>query len=434
MKLLVNYFCFMFFCLLFSLKSFGQYYTPSEIENVNSTHSAFEGDLYLDTINKEYFIGLTTGKLAQLSYDSNEVIGELLDNMLDETDLISNSAVNTVTQKSVKTYIDSLFGLSGNEAIFPIYAEEGGGLNVDGSNQYSFGNGNTTSTGIIIPQTCTLFAVGLAVNSGSAEVAVVKNGATTLASSGLASGGIASSSIKLLSTPIVFNQGDVLNFETIISNSGNAGRAVAWLRIQSKTPSFFRFNGAGLPIVSLGTDGDEYLNNSNGDLYFKENGTWVFKLNLKGPAGSVSVRAFIQVTNTLSGNINNGITNFTWINTNSSKIISNDLSKYTVDSDGITFINGGNYRVTLYQNQVGFGPDRTNSGVQLLLDGAAVGPLSANAYMRNTNNHNRATASISYIVSASSGQKLGFNNEQLTSISTLVTCPLDGLILTIEEM
>jgi len=411
-----------------------QYYTEAELITIHQNKTASEGDLYLDTINSEYFIGVTSGELTYLTYDSNEVVGELLENMLDEKHLQSNSDVNTVTQKSVKTYIDSLFALSGNEAIFPIYAEEGGNLAVNTTKQYSFGNGNVTSTGIIIPQTCTLFAVGLVVNSGSAEVEVVKNNALTGASSGLASSGISGGAIQLLATPLTFNQGDVLNFQTIVSNSGSAGRAVAWFRIQSKTPSFFRFNGSGLPIAALGVDGDEFLDNSTGDLYFKENGVWILKINLKGPAGSVSERAFVQVTNALSGNINSGSVSFNWIKTDASSILSNDISKFSVSTDGITFTNGGTYKITIYQNQFGIGPDRTNAGLQLKLDGVDIGPTFSNTYMRNTSNHNQSTGSLTFIVSVSGGQKIGFSNIQLTTVSTVVTVPENELVFIVEEM
>lgn len=41
-----------------------QYFDSTEIANINTAKSAAEGDFYLDTINSNYYIGLTTGKLT----------------------------------------------------------------------------------------------------------------------------------------------------------------------------------------------------------------------------------------------------------------------------------------------------------------------------------------------------------------------------------
>jgi hypothetical protein len=46
-------------------------------------------------------------------------------------------------------------------------------------------------------------------------------------------------------------------------------------------------NGTGVPASSLGSTGDWYLNDSNGDLYSKTNAvTWTLKANIIGPSGS----------------------------------------------------------------------------------------------------------------------------------------------------
>ena len=44
-----------------------QYYTTAQLETIHNTKSAFEGDMYLDTINKKYYIGLTHGRLGYLT-------------------------------------------------------------------------------------------------------------------------------------------------------------------------------------------------------------------------------------------------------------------------------------------------------------------------------------------------------------------------------
>lgn len=413
----------------------GQFYTDTQINLIQSEQSASEGDLYLDTINNIYYIGLTHGKLQHINFNEANVRSILQANMLTDVHLQPVSDTNTVSQKSIKTYIDSIFDISGHETIFPVYAEENGNLTVNTTYQYSFGNGGTSSNGLILPSTCTLFAVGLTVDAGSAEVTVYKNNTSTTAKSGLASASSSSGSLNTLTTPIEFTNGDVINFRTSTSNSAARGRAVAWFKVSNKIPKFERFNGSTTPIISLGDNGDEYLNISNGDLYIKENGTWNLKLNLKGPSGNASSRAFIQVTNTTTSNINSGTTPFTWINTSTATITSNDITQYTVANDGITFTNTGTYKVTITQNQVAAATSlRTSASLQLTLNGSTIGPRAANGYIRNSGGHIESTASLIYVVSASSGQKLGFQNSQLTTTNISVTCPSNGLVFLIEEL
>lgn len=45
------------------------------------------------------------------------------------------------------------------------------------------------------------------------------------------------------------------------------------------------YDGAGIPSVGLGNNGDYYLNNNNGDVYNKIAGTWTYVTNIKGTDG-----------------------------------------------------------------------------------------------------------------------------------------------------
>lgn len=46
--------------VLFGLNNImGQYYTPAQISTIDANRTAAEGDLYLDTVNDVYRIGLT---------------------------------------------------------------------------------------------------------------------------------------------------------------------------------------------------------------------------------------------------------------------------------------------------------------------------------------------------------------------------------------
>ncbi len=60
-----------------------QFYTPAQITSIDQARTAAEGDLYLDTINENYYIGLTHGKLAK--------IGDTLDELIDSVKVRNDS-------------------------------------------------------------------------------------------------------------------------------------------------------------------------------------------------------------------------------------------------------------------------------------------------------------------------------------------------------
>lgn len=57
--------------LLFTIQSivFSQFYDSTQIKTIENSRIAKEGDMYLDTIRKEYRIGLTHGELGKLTDD-----------------------------------------------------------------------------------------------------------------------------------------------------------------------------------------------------------------------------------------------------------------------------------------------------------------------------------------------------------------------------
>lgn len=56
--------------------------------------------------------------------------------------------------------------------------------------------------------------------------------------------------------------------------TGPAGASTAW------------HDGTGAPSAGLGANGDYYLNDANGDVYFKASGSWSVVANIKGATGS----------------------------------------------------------------------------------------------------------------------------------------------------
>lgn len=392
-----------FFWLLFnSHLLIGQYYDSVVISTINNTKTANEGDFYLDTVRGQFYIGLTNGTVGRIT-DTSYVNG-----------IVSN-------------HLDSAYG-----TIFAIWAEESGGLDANAF-EWAYGNGDDSQAGfgIVVPFDCELFAVGLTLFNGSGEVEVYQNGIATGATSGTASAG---ATINTLATPIQVNAGDNINFRTLATTGATAGgKAIAWLRIVAKTPTFQKYNGSGAPAGGLGVDGDEYLDVSNGDLYIKESGIWVLKLNIKGPSGSDTTEPVIQVTNILSGNINTGTVTFNWINTSAATHITNDASKYTVTTDGITVINAGLYKATIFQYQEGTSGARNNAALRVLVNGTPQGGYGANAYQRRASGHDESTGSISMLLNLGGGDKVGIRNDRLGDAGNVI-CPAGTLIFMLEKM
>lgn len=66
-----------FLCV--SAIGFAQFYTPAQLHTITTQKTAGEGDMYLDTVNGNYFIGLTTGELSKIGYlDSITFQGDTL--------------------------------------------------------------------------------------------------------------------------------------------------------------------------------------------------------------------------------------------------------------------------------------------------------------------------------------------------------------------
>ena len=382
-------------CLLSGIYtfSFSQYYDSAQIAAIKVAKSANEGDLYQDTVGKNYYIGLTNGDLNQINLNP-----------------------------------DSL-----NGTIFGIWAERSSLLTTN-SFQWAYGNGDASQAGfgIVIPMDCELFAVGLTVFDGNAEIEVYINGSATGKKSGTANSTTAA--LNQLDTVLKVKAGDVINFRNLVTSGANSGgKAVAWFKKISKIPNYTRRNGSGLPSSSLGDDLDEYLDIVNGNLYTKESGSWIFKTNIKGPTGSASGRSYIQLSNTLSTDINNAsITTFSWLDTTTVNTIQDTSSTFSKDTDGIIVNQTGLYKVTVYQYQTTTA-QRTNAAVRISVGGTTQAGFGANAYVRNSSPHVSSTASFSRLVNVTAGQKIAIRNQLLGAAGT-VTCPAGSLIFLIEQM
>lgn len=394
----------LFFLIFFNNSSIilSQYYDSAIISNIHANKTAAEGDFYLDTIRNQFYIGLTSGEVGRI-VDSNYVSG-IVENHLDTTE----------------------------GSVFAIWAEESAGLSANAF-EWAYGNGEDSDAGfgIVVPFDCELFAVGLTLLNGTAEVEVYRNGSSTGAVSGTANSG---SIITTLNNPLQINAGDVINFMTLsASGATGGGKAVAWFKVVNKIPTYTRYNGSGTPTVSIGKNGDEYLDNTNGDLYIKEGGVWINKLNIKGPPGADTAHPIIQVTNTLSGNINSGTVTFNWINTLTSSHISNTTTDFLVTTDGITVVKAGLYKATVFQYQEATSGARNNAALRVLVNGTPQGGYGANSYQRLMSGHDESTASLTTLVRLAAGDKVGIRNDQLADNGNVI-CPAGTLIFILEKL
>ena len=66
--MIFNFLKYCIFIVFLSISFIGktQFYTKTQIKQIDSLRNGYEGDLYLDTLNKSYYIGLTHGELARL--------------------------------------------------------------------------------------------------------------------------------------------------------------------------------------------------------------------------------------------------------------------------------------------------------------------------------------------------------------------------------
>lgn len=84
---------------------FSQYFTSAQINSVKTSSTASEGDLYLDTINNNYFIGLSNGDLAK--------IGDTLDELIDSITYVNDSLIIYQADSEFMIFIPNIYNTNG---------------------------------------------------------------------------------------------------------------------------------------------------------------------------------------------------------------------------------------------------------------------------------------------------------------------------------
>lgn len=106
----------LFICLALQNVVLSQYYTAAQINAIEAGETALEGDMYLDTINSDYRIGLTHGKLGYLTDNQNidslvldgDSILVYVESSLPKAVDVSSFFGTSVTEGDIKTGIQTI--------------------------------------------------------------------------------------------------------------------------------------------------------------------------------------------------------------------------------------------------------------------------------------------------------------------------------------
>lgn len=202
-------------------------------------------------INYIGYLSQDVGSVNQTNYfgsNNNSVSGSTIDNYfgIQIGGGYGYSSDTIITNVYGGGSVSGDLGISGNVTVtgeiygapYCIWAEESADV-ADGSTEYSFGNSDETSAthGIVVGWRSKLFKIGLDVEHSSAfteefQLAVLQNG-TGVATGIIANGSSDQSSLTDVSSQnIIFEAGDIINFQTI--QDGNVAvdsvRPVAWFK------------------------------------------------------------------------------------------------------------------------------------------------------------------------------------------------------------
>ena len=126
--------------------------------------------------------------------------------------------------------VDSLDRKSVKHPIFAVQAERNAAY-ATGVFQWAFGNGQPTVTGggYILAFNCRLIALGLSSRSGETPIVTIyKNNVGTGENIQISTGNKA---FRVLTTPVLYNAGDEVIFQTVTANGGGIGVVTAFFEI-----------------------------------------------------------------------------------------------------------------------------------------------------------------------------------------------------------
>lgn len=194
--------------------------------------------------------------------------------------------------------------LDNGYTIFPIWAEESGGLS-NNNRQWSFGNGATGNINIVLPIDAELFAVSFDAEIGSpgtVSMDIMKDDALLLTTKAFTT-----KDFELLASPQSFTAGECVGFRTDVETGAlTDARVCAWFRIPSSIASTSLLNDLlDVSITSV----------TNGDVLTWNGSNWVNQAvpsapvtSVNGDTGAVVITASdLGAVESVNGNLPNAL-------------------------------------------------------------------------------------------------------------------------------
>lgn len=276
--------------------------------------------------------------------------------------------VNNPNNWNIISQTGSVSSLSQFYTYFSVWAEENGAL-LANNTQWSFGNGSVGNIAVVLPEDMELYAVSLSceIFEGGASVNLLRNGATTTNVNFTINHGLID-----LGTPIQFNAGDRIGFQTAtVVGTNTDARVVAHFRIP--------FEGV------KGDTGDP------------------------GPAGADGIPSQVMRV-TLNQQTNVNVTTPLDVSFDTATV--NTIPGAVVGANTIV-VPQGKYFVTFRRGFDGTGGQRTSIGLNFMRNGLVYSSARSSNYIRTTGGHNFAGDQYSEIYDFSAGGgTIGFQNKR----------------------
>lgn len=309
---------------------------------------------------------------------------ELQEALTNGTLTASNENGDPITAVTPDIYLPNIVSSTATfYSYFTYWAEESGGLNANGF-EWSWGNGDEAPAngGLEVPIDCELYAVTVTGSNGSGAIVEIYKQGTTTGAQNLPGG---QSTTTQLTTPIIFTEGETVDFRTINIGTGvTAGCRVA---------AHFRVNLGNIPAIQ----------------------------GVQGPAGNDGVGG---VPNTCArivctGNTNINATAYTEVNL-STTITPNTIGASSASNE-ITLPAG------TYESKAVFSTtstaQRPNQEIRLMVNGVEYSSEFGEGYIRTTSGHSEAkvTHTDIFVLGA-----IGTISYEMRGISAAGTVVLDG--------
>lgn len=322
---------------------------------------------------------------------------------LQDTDLFRVERAGIKYQMPASQITDYI-GTTNGYTIFPIWAEEGGGL-TNNNRQWSFGNGATGAINIVLPVDCELFAVSFDCETAASQVSMDVMIDDAL---GFTTKVFAAKDFELRPTPLSLTAGQYVGFRTNTEVvAGTDARVCAWFRIKATPVSTSVIND--LLDVSIGSI-------TSGQL-LQFNGSNIVPFTLPDQLDRALTTTVLDNTT----NINQGTT-YAPIPVFGTSLAVNDNGSFTVDNTQEITINFDGWIEVNSNINYTSGGQRVALQSVFTLDSTTVGFQASGGYIRATSGHNEASLHHSGVyIPVTNGSVLRYAIRRESTLTTATT-------------